>query len=163
MPEDRTKVVWYHQLEDSVLILLTFSLMLLSVTQIVLRNLFEITLLWADPLIRHLVLWSGLLGAGVATRQQRHLRIDAGLRILPLSLRPWAEGFGSSFACVLCAVLCWISIHFIHDERKFSGESDIGLPVWILQIIFPITFSLISFRFGALALKTFKGQLTGSK
>ena len=163
MPENRTRIAWYHQLEDSILVLLTFSLVLLSVSQIILRNIFEITLLWADPLIRHLVLWSGLLGAAVATRRQRHLRIDDGLKILPPLLRPWAEGFGSSFACVLCAGLSWISIYFIHDEMMFSGNSDIGVPVWILQVIFPITFLLISFRFGALALKTFKTQLTDSK
>ena len=50
-----------HRLEDSVLCLLMTSLILLAFGQIALRNLFGISILWAEPVIRHLVLWCRFL------------------------------------------------------------------------------------------------------
>ena len=65
-----------HRLEDSVLCLLMTSLILLAFGQIALRNLFGISFLWSEPLIRHLVLWCSFLGALIASRMDKHIRIN---------------------------------------------------------------------------------------
>ena len=138
----------WHRIEDGVLALLTFSLVLLAVGEILLRNLFGLTLLWGDPAIRHLVLWAGFVGAGVAARSGRHLRIDAVLRTLPPRLREWADGLGSLFACGTCILLCHLAVRFVNDERTFGSAGDLAVPTWVLQLIFPVTFALLAFRFG---------------
>ena len=140
---------WHHRIEDGFLTLLTFSLVLLAVGEILLRNLFGVTLLWGDPAIRHLVLWAGFVGAAVAARDGRHLRIDAVLRALPPRLRGWADGIGSLFACGICFLLCYLAVRFVNDERTFGAAGDLALPTWVLQLIFPVTFVILGFRFGA--------------
>ncbi|MCH7552365.1 TRAP transporter small permease, partial [Patescibacteria group bacterium] len=49
---------------------------LLSFSQVVLRNLFSGGILWGDILLRQLVLWVGFLGASLAVREQKHIAID---------------------------------------------------------------------------------------
>ena len=56
------------RLEEGILIFLLVSMIILSFTQIVLRNLFETGLIWIDPLVRQMLLWITLVGAMVATR-----------------------------------------------------------------------------------------------
>ena len=85
--EQSGAVPFIHRLEDGLLFLLMSTLVLLSVAQIALRNAFGITFLWSEPLVRHLVLWCGFLGALIATRLDKHIRIDAVLLLLPGRVR----------------------------------------------------------------------------
>ena len=51
--------------------------------QVVMRNIYGIGYVWADILVRTLVLWVGLLGATVATHEGRHLTIEVLTKFLP--------------------------------------------------------------------------------
>jgi TRAP-type C4-dicarboxylate transport system permease small subunit len=55
----------------------------LAFAQIVLRNGFDGGIVWADSLLRIMVLWIALIGAVVASRDQRHINIDLISRFLP--------------------------------------------------------------------------------
>ena len=55
--------------EDSLMVILLSATILLAASQIVLRNLFDSGLIWADPTLRIMVLWLSLLGAIAATRR----------------------------------------------------------------------------------------------
>ena len=147
MSDPRTP--WHHRIEDGVLALLTFSLVLLAAGEILLRNFFGLTLLWGDPAIRHLVLWAGFVGAAVAARRRRHLRIDAVLRALPPRLRTGADAAGSLFACGICGLLCYLAVRFVRDEHTYGSIGDLAVPTWVLQLIFPVTFAILALRFGA--------------
>ena len=65
-----------HRIEDALLVLLLSIMIVLATTQILLRNFFDLGFVWADPLLRVMVLWLGMIGATVATRDNRHIRID---------------------------------------------------------------------------------------
>lgn len=137
---------WLWRVEDGVLFVLMSALLLLSFSQIVSRNLFDHTILWADPLIRHLVLWASFLGALIATREDKHIRIDALWRILPAPARCLTQFFTSLFAAGTCSILCWIAVRFVSDERAFGDLGFLGIPIWILGLIFPLTFGLMALR-----------------
>ena len=49
--------------EDSLLVVILTSMIMLAVYQIISRNLFSEGIVWIDPLLRTLVLWVGLAGA----------------------------------------------------------------------------------------------------
>lgn len=135
------------RLEELFLCLLLFCMIILSCTQIVLR-FFSGGFIWADPLLRYLVLWSGLLGAAVATRHGKHITIDIASHLLPDKALPWLRLLINLFSAAVCIVLTYISIMFVIDEKKFGG-TNLVLPVdsWQLFIIFPLAFFLISSRF----------------
>ena len=69
------------RLEVGVITVLLIALVLLGCMQIVLRNFFHSGIIWADPLMRHLVLWLGCLGAALATTRVRHINIDVFSRL----------------------------------------------------------------------------------
>jgi TRAP-type C4-dicarboxylate transport system permease small subunit len=59
--------------EDALLVLLLAAMVGLAATQIILRNLFDGAILWADPMLRVSVLWVGMIGAMVATVHGRRV------------------------------------------------------------------------------------------
>ena len=134
-------------LEEAALVLLMGTLIGTAFAQIILRNLLSITFVWTDPLVRHLVLWSGLVGAMIATRQDKHIRIDALLRLLSPPWRDWVQVFTSFFSALVCLFLTWISLRFIGDEMAEGTRAFLDLYTWQLQLIFPLSFGIMALRF----------------
>jgi len=101
-----------------------------------------------DILVRHLVLWIAFFGAAIATRSESHVRIDALVRVMPKKVRPWIEGAVNFFSAAVCALLLYASWEFILIERQTGNYSGFaGLPVWVMEVIFPFGYALMAFRF----------------
>ncbi len=148
----RTKLLTFPgklitRLEEGLLCLLLFSMIVLSCTQIILR-FFSGGFIWAEPLLRYFVLWSGLLGAAVATRHGEHIAIDIASHLLPKKAMPWLHLVINLFSAAVCSILTYVSVLFVLDEKQFGGTS-IVLPLdsWQFFLIFPLAFFLISSRF----------------
>ena len=73
---------FFHLLEEGLLVLLMGLIIALAFSQIILRNFLSHSIWWADPLIRHLVLWASFLGATIATRKNQHIKIDIIFRFI---------------------------------------------------------------------------------
>ena len=136
-----------HRLETGFLVLLVVCLLVLTCGQILMRNLFSITFLGTESLVRHLVLWIGLAGALVATRLNKHIRIDAALRLLPARVRVLVLGCADFFSAALCSYLAYIASRFVLDEHAFGTTAFFAVPAWIAQLCFPIVFGLMALRF----------------
>lgn len=136
-----------HRCEDALLAGLVCLLLLLACGQILLRNL-GITWMWAEPVVRHLVLWTSFQGALVATREDGHIRIDAALRLLPPAVRQGAAAVGESAAAIICLLLTPAAVRFVMDERDYGSELIPGLPRWVAQLVFPLVFGAMAVRFG---------------
>ena len=65
-----------HRIEDGILVAILCLMIGLAALQIVLRNFLGAGIVYADMLVRILVLWIGLVGAMVAARQNKHISID---------------------------------------------------------------------------------------
>lgn len=90
--------------EDAILIVLLTAMIGFAVAQILLRNVFESGIVWADPLLRALVLWIGLAGAVVATRLDKHISINVLYRYLAPRMKLLARMFMDFFTAA-CAAL----------------------------------------------------------
>src|SRR5690348_3234189 len=71
-----------RRIEDWLLAILVLILVVLAGGQIVLRDFFHTGISWADPLMRQLVLWTGMLGALAAVRDEKHIALDVLQRFL---------------------------------------------------------------------------------
>ena len=120
----------------------------LACVQIFMRTVLSSGLLWADPLLRYLVLWCGLLGALKATGQRKHIALDFSTYLLPESAQPWITLITDLFCTVTTAGLSLASWIFIKNEIEFGGTDLLSLPIWVWNIIFPITFGLMTVRYG---------------
>ncbi len=137
----------FQCLEELALVLLVGALIGTAFAQIILRNLLSVTFLWTDPLVRHLVLWCGFVGAMIATRQGKHIRIDALLRLLSPPWRDLIQASTSFFSALVCFFLTWISLGFLGDEMAFNTRTFLEIPTWKLQLIFPLSFGVMGLRF----------------
>jgi len=136
-----------HFLEDSILALLLLAMILLATTQIFLRNFFDSGIIWADPLLRVMVLWLGLLGALAATRENKHITIDLLTRFISESMRYVVKGFTNLFSAVIASILAYHSMRFVIMEYEAQSKAFSGISAWILELILPIAFGLIALRF----------------
>ncbi len=136
-----------RQLEDAVLALLLTGMILLASLQILLRNVFDSGIVWADPAVRVLVLWVGLLGALAASRDDRHINVDVLSRILPEKPRRAVSTLTRLFTAGVAAVVSYHSARFVRSEFEFGSVAFAGLPSWALASIIPIAFGGIALRY----------------
>lgn len=136
-----------HRFEDWVLTLLVVFMVLLAGTQILLRNVFDSGFAWAEPVLRALVLWSAMLGAVIATREDQHIGLDfIGRFVSGVKLRV-ARFIALVFAAVLCALMAWHSWGLVQLDREGGTHGVLGIPAWVLELILPLGFGLMALRF----------------
>jgi len=135
------------RLEETILGLFLVIMILIACVQILLRTLFSSGLSWADPFLRYLVLWSGFLGAAMATSQGKHIALDIITFLVPKSMHPWLHVVTDLFSAIVAGFLTWAAFLFIRSEIEFGSAALLSVPSWIWNLIFPIAFALIALRF----------------
>jgi len=133
--------------ETWVLIFLLALMVLLSFGQVVLRNIFNYGLLWADTFLRQLVLWVGFLGASLAVREKQHIAIDFIPNFLPERWLKPLRVIVDSAAGMISLYLLIAAWNFLQFEKEAGSILFLNLPVWIFQIILPFSFGVIAIRF----------------
>ena len=142
------KIIYFlHRLEDSILIGILSLMLFMAVFQIILRNFFSSGVLWGQAMIRILVLWVGLLGAMVATRDNNHINIDILSRYLPKNLRNISHLIIQLFAASACGVMSWLSFRFVRSEMEYETIAYANIPAWVCESIIPIAFFVICIRY----------------
>ena len=136
-----------HRIEDILLVVLLSSMIALASTQIILRNLFDFGMVWADPLLRIMVLWLGLIGATVASRDNHHIHIDLITRYLSKKWYLLIQTFVGQFTAWVCLLIAWHGIYWVQLEYLDGMIGLSGIPAWIFEIIIPITFTVIGLRY----------------
>lgn len=151
----------FHHLEEGALIGMLLTMIVLTCVQVVLRTFFSTGLDWTDSLLRYLVLWSGLLGAAICTRQGQHINIDLASRLLPAKWLRWLGVVLNIFSTLVCAGLTWSAYLFVKSEMEFGGDARLlGLAHWQLTMIFPLAFALMTIRFLIIAGQSALGRTT---
>lgn len=133
--------------ENTALVVLLSSMMLLAVSQIVAREVFATGFVWADELVKLMVLWLAMVGSIAAARDDRHIRIDALSHILPDIAMKLTRVAVDLFAAVVCGVIAWHTWRYLKLEIEFEDTVLIDTPAWIAHLILPLAFALISYRF----------------
>ena len=121
------------------------SMLVLSLIQIFVRNVFSFGYPEIEILNRHLLVVCGMMGAVLATSQLRHIKIDAltvflSAKSLQLLRYPLAL-----FSTAVCIAFCYYSVIFCIDEWDFAPANE----RWILPFtfIYPVGFALLSLHF----------------
>lgn len=136
-----------NKLEGVLLVLLLSVMVLLSFLQVALRNVIGESLLWADILLRHLVLWVGFLGASLAVSHQRHISIDALTRLIPPRWQLVVRAGTNLFAAAMCFVLFNASRSFLEYEIEDGRILFFDIPEWYSQLIIPVGFAFLTIHF----------------
>ncbi|MEN7342359.1 MAG: TRAP transporter small permease [Pseudomonadota bacterium] len=133
--------------EDAALVLLLTAMIVLASGQIIMRNVFGDGFIWADEALRLMVLWLALAGAVAASRADKHISINVMSRFLPPKGRLFARVLTNLFTAVVCAFVAYHAWQFVSLSKEFEDELLGGLPAWWFQIVIPVAFALMSWRY----------------
>jgi TRAP-type C4-dicarboxylate transport system permease small subunit len=141
------------RVEQTLLVTFLSFMILTAFLQIVLRNFFSTGLDWADSLLRNLVLWIGFIGATLATKEGKHINIDVVSRWLPALGKNIVTLITHLFSLCISCLLTYAALKFIKNEVQMGRMTFLNIPAWIPEMILPITFGVMTLRFG---LRSFK-------
>jgi TRAP-type C4-dicarboxylate transport system permease small subunit len=136
-----------HRAEDALLVVLLSTMIVLAGTQIILRNFLDSGFVWIDPILRVLVLWLGLLGATVATRNNKHIRIDLLSKFFDRNTHRLIQSLVGQVSAWTCIVIAWYGLNWIRMDYADGLDSFMGIPAWMLEVIVPAAFGLIGLRY----------------
>jgi len=135
-----------HQTEDIMLVTSLLLMILTAVIQLLLRNFFDSGVVWANSMVRILVLWCGLLGAMIATRQKSHISIDLISRYLPENGTKILDFIIQLFTGTVCAIMAYFSLVFVQMEFEFGEMAFAAVPAWLCQAIIPFALAIMALR-----------------
>lgn len=103
---------------------------------------------WSEELATYMLIWSGFLGGSIATKDKRHLVVDIIPKLMPEGSRTrrTIERVSLVIATCYCAFLFQLSVKFVAATDKVS-LSQMAVPLQIVQLIIPVTFGVMLFRF----------------
>lgn len=116
-----------------------------------------------EQLQRAIVLWVGMLAAGLATRQRKHITIEALEKFIKPGVKRYATCLVSIVAVVLLVLLVQAAWGYVGDSRD-KGRSylelydyDFVLPEWWVKVILPVGLIIMMWRFALIPLDEFFG------
>jgi C4-dicarboxylate transporter DctQ subunit len=119
-------------------------------------------LLWAFPsslpgaqkFSLGLMLWSGMLGASIATRQRRHIVLDTVKKKLDEKMGNVFSLIGGVVTAAFCGLLTVLALIQLHGEFVLWRDGDgvgvfdaLPIPKWLVTLALPVTFGTMSLRF----------------
>ncbi|MBL7067384.1 MAG: TRAP transporter small permease subunit [Candidatus Marinimicrobia bacterium] len=128
-------------------VFLMLALVILSFTQVVLRNFFSIGFSAVEELMRNGVLWIAFVGATLTTLRGKHISIDILPRILKNKNKHILEWFLTIIASIICLIMMWYGTKFIILEIEMDSVIAGICPAWIIEIIIPFGFLLLALSF----------------
>jgi len=136
----------------------------LTILNIVLRW-FNTSIVWVDPMVRHLVFLSAFLGGTLATGEDNHIRIDLAAKILETKklnkTKIWLERAVILITCIATILLAQAGLDFAKIELEFGKDVFLGIHSGYLVGIIPFGMGLLTLRFVLRLLMTFNRKEEG--
>src|SRR5437762_9024988 len=109
-------------------------MMALPLVEIAMRRLFGVGVPASGPIVQHLTLWVGFLGAAIAAREGKLLALATGTFIPQGIVRRAADMLAAAFGACAAVVLAWGGEQMVAIERESATTIGAGIPAWIAQL-----------------------------
>ena len=120
-------------------------LLILSLSQVVLRNLFELGYAEIDIISRHLVLFITFMGAALACESSQHIKIDVVNSLLKQQTREKLQQPLLLISTLICCAFFYYALQFWLDEKLYAPVNE-QLALY-LALIIPLGFFTLSLHF----------------
>jgi C4-dicarboxylate transporter DctM subunit len=134
------------RLENLIASFALLVMVLLPLSEIVARKAFGRGIPASGPIVQHLTLWVGFLGAAIAARDGKLLALATGTLIPPGLWRRAADILAAAFGACAATLLAWGGWQLAASEREVGSNIGAGIPTWIAQAVLPVAFALIAVR-----------------
>ena len=136
-----------HIVETAFLVFLLLVMIGVAVYQVAARNLFGTGIVWGDELVRVSVLWVTMIGSAAAAASDSHIRIDIVSRFASDQMNRIANRVTSAFTALVCGLLGWYSVRFIHWDYLDNTVGFGAVPAWVCELVIPIAAAVMALRY----------------
>jgi len=126
---------------------------------VIMRYVFNEPKAWVEEVVRYLIIWGSFLGFAIALRYNQHIQVDILYDKLSERGQKILDIFATSVSIIFCLIYTYYG--FILVENRFhSGmvSLDVGIPMWIVYLILPISGFLFLIRFIERFVNVLKGK-----
>jgi C4-dicarboxylate transporter, DctM subunit len=134
------------RVEDLAGSLALLVMVLLPLAEIVSRRAFSRGIPGSGPIVQHLTLWVGFLGAAIAARDGKLLALATGTFIPPGIWRRAADIFAAAFGACAAVILAIGGWQMTMIEREAGTTIGADIQAWVAQLVLPVAFALIAIR-----------------
>lgn len=104
--------------------------------------------LWSVELSSVLLMYVGFLGASMATRDRKHIRVDAVRKKMSPRQLPLYNAVGGLVTILFCIFLGGLALHFLIGKVERGGTMQAsGLPDWVISLPIAVALAIMVVRF----------------
>ena len=122
------------------------AMVVLPIVEIAARRLFGVGVPASGPIVQHLTLWVGFLGAAIAARDGKLLALATGALITHPTWRRLAGIVAAAVAACVSLILAWGGVEMMRAEREAQTTIGADIPTWVAQAVLPGAFAAIAAR-----------------
>ena len=134
------------RVEDAIGSLALLVMVVLPLAEIVSRRAFSRGIPGSGPIVQHLTLWVGFLGAAIAAREGKLLALATGTFIPKGAWRRAADIFAAAFGACAATILAFGGWQMAMIEREAGTNIGADIQAWVAQLVLPVAFALIAVR-----------------
>lgn len=117
-------------------------IILITIVQVILRYVFNASILGGNEAMEVLFIYTTAIGAAVAVRRRQHININYFVQQLPLLFQRLVDILVHLLIAFLNGVMIYCSINWI--SKVGTNESPVmRIPEWIFQLSIPIGCALV--------------------
>lgn len=117
-------------------------IILITILQVILRYVFNASVLGGNETMEALFIYTTAVGAAVAVRRRQHININYFVQLLPNIVQRIADIIVHLLVAFLNGVMIYFSIQWI--SKVGSNESPVlRVPEWLFQMSIPVGCSLV--------------------
>jgi len=122
------------------------AMVLLPLAEIVVRPILAGGIPGSIPFVQHLTLWVGFLGASLAARDGKLIALATASFLPDGRTRHATQVFAAIVGAAVSMVLAAGAYDLMMLDREDGTIIAAGVPVWLAQLVLPLSFSLIGLR-----------------
>ena len=132
--------------EELVANLALAAMVLLPLSEILVRPMLSGGIPGSISFVQHLTLWVGFLGASLAAREGKLIALATATFIPKGRTRQATEVFSAFIGSTVSTILATAAYQLVLFGKEDGTLIALGVPVWIAQLVLPVSFVVIALR-----------------
>ncbi|MGK0441698.1 MAG: C4-dicarboxylate transporter DctQ subunit [Pseudohongiellaceae bacterium] len=155
---------YLERFEENFISLILVVMTLLVFTEVILRFVFGIGVMWMEEVTLTLAAWFVLFGMSYGLKVGAHISVDAFVNILPNKTKRIVTGLALLLSLGYCGLLISGSFVYLSKMKMIALEmDDLPLQKWQVMSILVGGFVLLGYRLLGLLVGVVRGTVDGFK
>ena len=137
------------RVEDTIAGVLLAIVLVIVTYELTVRGLFGRSNLWTDELSRVILIAMVYFAAISVTRDGNHVRVELLVDMAPPGWRAVLAKVSDLLCLVFALFATWYGVVYVRESIRLGisfVHSYLPFPVWVAQLVVPVSFAFISLR-----------------